>query len=221
MILNYPNSTDNNFDLYKYLIENINSTINYINLNLDDDIIIENNIFGYIFLGIDIINLEKYENLIFFSSNENQIIFSNYTIEKNEIIKFNFLGLNYNAFNCNIIYRYKVTEPNSTIYDDYAEIASGNAEMPLIKEEYFGRLSYYNIYLNESLSTNCKYINCALCLDKNRSFCIVIKYDFIFDNNFTNFEYVKDEKTTELENVEKTTLFQKIISISKNKIIFN
>ena len=49
------------------------------------------------------------------------------------------------------------------------------------KEEYIGKLTYYNIILNETLTVSCNNINCDLCFDKNTSFCIICNVFFIFE----------------------------------------
>jgi len=48
MLFSYPNSTDNSSDLYEFLKNNYNSTINDFSVNLENEVRIENNIFGYI-----------------------------------------------------------------------------------------------------------------------------------------------------------------------------
>ena len=52
MILGYPNSTDNTSNLYQFLLDNNNLTINDFYINLTQYILIENNLFGYIFSGV-------------------------------------------------------------------------------------------------------------------------------------------------------------------------
>ena len=62
MIFNYPNSTDVNFDLINHLL-NTDETISSINVNLSNYVKIENNIFGYIFKGIKIIEIPEKINI--------------------------------------------------------------------------------------------------------------------------------------------------------------
>ena len=121
MIFSYSNSTDINFDLYQYLLDNYNSTINDFSINLEDYVKIENNIFGYIFNGILIKEIINCYNLQLFSSISNKTIYSNYTLDKNETIKINFIENNFSSFNCNLHYSYIITEPNLQDYDEYPE----------------------------------------------------------------------------------------------------
>ena len=82
LILGYPNGTDKNFYLYEYLLDNINSTINYIDINLENEIRIENNIFGYIFYDIFIMRLINCDYLNFISTTNNKKIIPNYNYKK-------------------------------------------------------------------------------------------------------------------------------------------
>ena len=55
-IFNYPNGTDNNLDLLDYLLNAQKDTNNF-TINLSNNIIIENNIFGYQIIGIQILDI--------------------------------------------------------------------------------------------------------------------------------------------------------------------
>ena len=214
MIFSYPNSTDKNFSLYSYFFES--SNINNINIDLKNEVRIENNIFGYIFSGIKIQNLTNCENINLTSNLNNKGINSNYTLKKNEILKLKFK--NYDRFYCNLFYRYIITEPELEEYDKYPYYIdeyneSSEIDMYFNKEEYIGRLTYYNIFLNESLSNDCKVSNCNLCLKNNRNFCIVCKY------NFTSF---KDGSKNCLDNVKKIggiEIFTRELKQSKEELI--
>jgi hypothetical protein len=58
MLFSYHNSTDGSFDLYEFLINN-NSTIKDFSVNLENEVKIENNIFGYVFDSILIQNISN------------------------------------------------------------------------------------------------------------------------------------------------------------------
>ena len=120
MILSYPNSTDKECNLYEYFKNNTNSTINDFRINLEDEMRIENNLFGYIFSGIVLTNFENCNNPAFISSLYNKNIGSIYSLQKNEKLKLSFNPNNiYSSFNCSFQYYYKVTEPDKKEYDDY------------------------------------------------------------------------------------------------------
>ena len=184
LIFNYPNSTDYSLSLIQNLLLNSNHSDIYI--NLEKGTRIENNIFGLVFSGIIISHLENCGNLKLTSSISGDIINPNYTLSKDESIKLDFNN-NYTKFICNIQYNYIVTEPELKCFDAYPKNYSGHNETPeefnTIKDKYIGRLNYYNIILNESLTTDCKDVNCELCLEKRNSSCIICKYNFTFSND--------------------------------------
>ena len=184
LIFTYPNSTDTNFYLDKYLYNYTSN--NNISINLTNEVRIENNLFGYIFSGIEIYDLFNCDNLYFYSSFNNHTIIKNYSLEKNEIIKLDIVvneTSNYNNFTCILKYKYKITEPELSQYDKYPNYTSNNFKNYkeiLEKEVYIGRLTYYNIILKENLTVNCNIRNCALCFMKNKSYCIICKYNYTY-----------------------------------------
>ena len=99
----------------------------------------------------------------------NNSIYINYTLVENEIIKLEFSGKNYNSFICNLQYNYKVIEPENE-YNVYLNETDGDNETYIQKEEYIGRLTYFDIILKENLSTECNNKNCDLCFMSNKSF---------------------------------------------------
>ena len=188
LIFSYPNSTDNNVDLIPKIFQVSNNSDIFINLE-NEPIRIENNIFGYIFSGISIYALEDCDYLNLISSISNNTINPNYNLKKNESIKlsFNKKYSIYNEFMCNLQYSYKITEPNLECYDKYPKFIDGdneiNDEFEATKEEYIGRLTYYNISLNESLTRECEDTNCELCLQNNPLFCVLCKYNSTFSKD--------------------------------------
>ena len=185
-------------DLYEFLINNYNLTIKDFNVNLENEVRIENNIFGYVFDGISIQNIYNCLNPQLISSSNNNIII-NTTLSKNESIKLKFNENNYSSFNCKIEYIPILTEPDLITYDQYPIHIEGQNETTndnFKKEKYYGKLTYYNIYLSKSLSDNCIDANCHLCLDQNKSFCITCKYNFTFESS-TKEKYCNDNIYTE------------------------
>ena len=190
LIFSYPNSTDKDLYLNKYLYNYISNFS--ININLTKEVRIENNLFGYVFSGIEINDLFNCDNLQFFSISTSNIIYPNYTLEKNELINLKLVvknSSNFDNFTCIIKYRYKVTEPDLEEYDKRVNKSDDNFPSSYIpaleKGEYFGRLTYYNIILNESLTVICNDTNCDLCFLKNISYCIICKYNFTYFDDGT------------------------------------
>ena len=58
MIISYPNKTDSYFDIINYIKKN-KTPISYLSINLIENMTIDNNIFGYIYNGIKIHNVNK------------------------------------------------------------------------------------------------------------------------------------------------------------------
>ena len=195
LVFSYPNSTDSYFYLNRFLYNYTSN--NNININLTKEVRIENNIFGYIFSGIEVYDLFNCDNLNFYSSINDKTIMKNYTLGKNETIKLDIVLnniSNFNNFTCILKYRYKITEPNLTQYDKCTYDINNNFESnyneTLEKEEYIGRLTYYNIILNATLTDNCNNTSCALCFMKNVSYCIICKYNYTyFEDGTKNCSY--------------------------------
>ena len=177
LIFSYPNGTDYNLDLMQKLLQH--SNISDIDINLANYTKIENNIFGFIYSGIIIYELNNCDNIELYSFISKNIITQNYFLEEDEIIKLDFKDnyTKFTKFNCNIQYSLKV-KPDLECYDRYPKTSDGdnitNEEFNTTnEEEYIGRLTYYNITLNESLTTKCEEPNCELCLQNNT--CITSK----------------------------------------------
>ena len=150
LIFSYPNSTDGYLNINQYLEENEGNTIDDININLTNNIKIENNIFGYIFSSINIVDLIGCDNLKLKSSSDNNIITKSYNLSENEIIKISFISNYKKSFNCSIYFRYIITEPSySENKKYYVDILPEGVEYEEIynshKIEYLGRISIYKI----------------------------------------------------------------------------
>ena len=230
LIFSYPNSTDNNLYLNNYL-KDYKSNNNNININLTKEVRIENNIFGYIFSGIEINDFYNCDNLYFYSNLTKNKIIENYNLSKNEIINIDITvnnKSNFDNFTCILKYRYKITEPELENYDKYTNYTetnfNSNYNETFEKKEYLGRLTYYNIILNETLTINCNDTNCALCFNLNKSYCIICKYNYTYfddgtkncSSNFDNIIIINDieiiEKKLEENKEELVEIIPKFIS---------
>ena len=209
IIFSYPNGTDYTFDIEKYLLDNNNMTINNLVFDLHDYIIIENNIFGYIYKTILIQDISGYENIKLFSSiNSNEEIVVHKSFEENEKIILKALKTenDYGLINCKLEYIYKIIEPELNIYDTYPNNIEGDDDSGYFtKNEYIGRLTYYNIKLNNILSTSCDDKNCTLCLKNPSTYCIQCKYNYtqsIYYNNQYYKTCIHEEETNEITEKE-------------------
>ena len=143
MILSYGNSTDDYLDLNNYLL-NHNETNNHnIIIELKNNIKIENNIFGYIYSHIQIIDKINCNNISLISSTNNLIeTIYNLQINENIILNLDFSNNQYYPINCTLKYRYVITEPELDEFDDYCKIKNtdilkDNAKENFIKQKYW------------------------------------------------------------------------------------
>ena len=199
ILFSYPNATDYTLDLEKYLFDNNGISINNLTIDLKDHIIIENNIFGYIYDSISIQNMKDCQSLELFSSeNPTEEIRVNKDLHKNEKILLNLKKTEnvYENINCTLEYVYKVTEPEIDVYNNYTSNMEGDDDSDsFTKDIYTGRLTYYGIILNRELSTNCENNDCVLCLKNQNDFCITCKYNFTLSQDNNKNCYHLDEET--------------------------
>ena len=237
IIFSYPNSTDYNKNIVDELfdkneiLENLN-----LSLNLGNIVKIENNIFGLIYSKIIIKAIEDCDNIRMISSTKNTNIINGYELEKEEDINITFN--NNDIFNCSIWYIYEITLPDYNEFEKYPEhinISYGNDNEEIFnnyKQAYSGRLSYYNLYLNDKLTKSCD-DECGLCYDNKKKLCITcsnnnytiktdqsgIKYKFCSgqENEETEESLISDKLTYEkIENIEtdkKNCTIEEIISL--------
>ena len=150
MIFSYPNSTNAYLNINDYLRENSGKTIDNISINLTNYIKIENNIFGYIFSKIEIVNLIGCDSISLKSKINNNNINKDYELSKNELLKIEFRN-NIVSFNCSIYFRYVVDEPDYSDYQNYYidDVLSTEFDYESKynnnKKEYKSKISFYNI----------------------------------------------------------------------------
>ena len=188
IFFSYPNSTDEDFEVSEYLFNNNDIVIEALEIDLKNYIKIENNIFGYIFNGIQIFNISNYNIIKLYSSKDDNIINDNYILKKDETIRIKFENNNYHIDNCSFFYHYIITEPEREIYDSYPsqiviDFGDDNEEyFNSQKKEYIGRTSYFNIYLKDNLDIECNK-SCNLCLKDKPDFCITCNNNYYFEFN--------------------------------------
>ena len=210
IFFSYPNSQDRNDNIVEEIFEQNN--LPFI-LNLSKYVSIDNNIFGLIYSKIIIENIDNCNTIKLISSITNlEISSSYYELKNDEFINITFE--NYDFFNCTIAYFYEATEPDYETYENYPEkidVTYGN-----YSEEYFynktkkypGKLSYYNLYLNDTLTDECD-DNCILCYDNSEKNCIVCKYNYSIETE-TDINGIKGKVCLNQENkeTEKVTEMQ-------------
>ena len=182
MMIGYPHKDDDKFDVINYLLLDNNNSIENITLDLSENMIIDNNIFGYVYDGIKIKNIENSGYIYLVSSTSNKIInnLTNNELDKNEKIRIEFENNIYNKSEYKLEYSYIVTEPEYKEFEKYpinnsTKYGSDNEEIfNAQKRKYIGKLIYYYIILSEDLTIDCKNLSCALCFVNNIS-CITYR----------------------------------------------
>ena len=186
IIFGFPNSTDFSLDITDYL-----SNLNIIKINFKEKCTIENNLFGYVYEGIKIINISdgykllSFENKIEIKKNDTLYDEGNAELQLTKDLNVNEKG--------RIIYTMVVTEPNYNTFikyceeiNDYCGSDCSDEEGYFIKNLYEGRNSYFDIIIDSNtITNNCQEINenCVVCL-KTSNICIVCKYSYeIIENN--------------------------------------
>ena len=184
IIFNYPNSTDEDYDLINNLYIT-NKKIENFSFNLEKEIKveIENNIFGYNFEGIKIINYPENINLIYADNNSD--IIKNKVLERNKNISIIFESNSFYKKNIYIIEYSAILKDNYESIDNLTENLDYkndfNESEFFISEEFTGKTSYFKIVIKENLTKDCYNDSCYLCYDKNINYCIICKYNYSFN----------------------------------------
>ena len=167
MFFSYPNSTDTTINLEDLLFKDNLQSIDDVEIDLRNLLIIENNIFGLIFSNVIIDQITINGDYTLYSSKDKlKEIENNCILEEDENIKIKYNGNEnyYPTLNIVIQYYFNITEPELNIYNTYPEDEQGDNDDDLFEsDQYAGRLTYYNIQLNNQLTSECNNINCALC----------------------------------------------------------
>ena len=186
IFFNYANNTDINFDIIEYIYKDNKNIENDIIINFEDYLIIQNNLFGYVFKGTKIISFSDKINLI---KGENKTI-NNEIINPGELLQLKIKnnGL-YIKANYTIQYAFILTEPNYGTPNDYLLYIGDNLGNRIKderhyyqKHEYIGKTSTFNIIIRESLTNSCSEDICSLCYITENT-CITCKYTFAYNEN--------------------------------------
>ena len=181
ILFSYPNSTEYTINLIDHLKE-YNHTFP-LNEILDNQIKIDNNIFGLIVKGIKILSYPKNNKEIIislYSYIKEVIVNENDFINKNEEIQFHFPDPEISGGRYIIEFRPVVTEPSFDKFNSYCEIDSDYGDLKeekkeFKKSEYIGKTGYIYIVVQQPLTNNCKDENCFYCLQNSQDNCTFLK----------------------------------------------
>ena len=188
IIFNFPNITDDqnsNILEYVYLTNNNFDNFSFI---LDENIScnIENNIFGYEYQGIKILNYPENTTLIYTNS-KIQVEKYTFLIEKENLSLIFETKDEYKGMNYTIEYAYAVKEPDYSKlnnYISYIDNTYGNSfEMYYYEpKEYIGKAAYFNLSIKENLTSYCN-DKCILCYESDINYCVICKYNYTFNGD--------------------------------------
>ena len=201
ILFSYPNCSDTSIDFIEYLSNNTMNVSDF-EINLTDYFKIDNNIFGYIFKLIKIINIFQNCNLKLIKKLDNTIISSNFELKENEILKLSYDETEILKGDYKIEYVGVATEPELYDFEKYPEDIDINYQQNdmyngIEEPIYTGKASYYIIKVVEDLSSDCLN-DCQLCYKNNKT-CIYKSDDIITESiSITNEQ--TEEKTNEITN---------------------
>jgi hypothetical protein len=185
IIFSYSNSSAySNLDIIHDIYFSNKYIENDFSFNLEENnVIIENNIFGFVFKGIKIINIPNDITLI--NSTNKNIISNESTISKDVNISLIFNTHDkYVAKNYVIEFAYALTEPNYDELSNYineTDITHGILNEKDLYEynEYIGKSSFYTLIVSEDLLKNCSKEECSLCFSNDT--CVICSYNYTFN----------------------------------------
>ena len=174
IVFNYPNGTDFNLDLLDYLSNDKKDTNNF-TINLSNNIIIENNIFGYQIIGIKILDIAGDIDLKY--SKNKTIISKNDIILKDDDIQIFIPEQNYESKNSKIEYAGIVKGSDYNNFFEYINKSqyinmAGFSEEYYSQKEFIGKSLYYNILIKKDLTHDCNMEKCSLCPSDRPEVCI-------------------------------------------------
>jgi len=225
MIFGYPNGTDFEINIIDDLLINNNSTIDNLTIDMSEYLQIDNNIFGYVYDGIEINDITSLDYIFLVSSISNKIFGfeENQVVSKEEKIKINFTNNYYFKSEYNFVFSYIISEPEYEEYDYYpinVTISYGNDNKEIFdnnKNKYKGKLINCRIYLYESLTKECE-TNCDLCFTNKT--CITYKPIMEISTISESIEFAKSDtseiyETSKITDITETTQITTIPKISE------
>ena len=175
ILFNYPNYTDINIDVIKYMLEK-----NQIMIDFNEIATIENNIFRYEIKSLFFKKMNCSDFLFISNKTKDLLIENELLLNKDEKIKVLLTKNEHKKRICTMEFSSIITENTleklEQIIDKINNSYGDNFEDKYHTQiEYIGRTSYINFNINKDISTNCNDNNCELCILENKTFCILFK----------------------------------------------
>ena len=215
IIFSYPNSTDLSLEITHFLLNNNETSINNITIDIKKLCLIENNIFGLEFKGFKIIEIfSNLNDAYLISSSDNKKISKDQILLLNESLNL-FIQKNNNVyikFTYGIKYSCLASEPSYEEYNDYAIYIEDtfNKGKSIFKNElYYGRYTFYNFSLNNQLTDEGCNKGCGLCYYIHKNKCITcelgLEFELLVDSKICFAEQLSTELITNSIESEKIT----------------
>ena len=193
LIFGYANGTDGNIDIDKYFNDNIENNNNLVS-DITNNVIIDNNIFGYEVIKDRIKLVYIPESLLFYNKvNENTLLTNEDILEKNYILKNNENANDNN--NAYLEYQIMLSEPD---YDSFNNQASSIINCSFDNNEFVDEREFYNkkifygrtntLYFLANISCHEYCLTCnELGLSDNAQKCLSCKeqYNYFYPKNFS------------------------------------
>ena len=190
-ILSYGNTTD--YPIINDFLLKLDLNQNYNPLNLEENIIIENNLFGYEYVGTKIISVpDKNETGLFIMNSQNKKeIRINDTLYHNSII-FSYVANNSIIEGEYIIEFTPIVNEKNSLLDEHSnlnKIIGTNENQNSFSKNYTGRHGQFIFYITNHDDFYC-HQNCYSCykrrISDDEQFCAICQENFYFIENTNN-----------------------------------
>ena len=193
IFLSYPNNTKNNIEInfIEYAFDN---NKNYMMVNLTENFIIENNIFGYNFSEVRVIECTLENGIEYYHGFTNEFwdLDEDYIYNPLEdIIKIDLTNYEFYEIQIKFDFIVEIKTPDEfsefNKYCDKINDTLGNRNDEKSYNQFIRNLYRMNYYINinQDLSKKCDDPNCILCLGNHRDYCLVCRtniYEVYHDN---------------------------------------
>jgi hypothetical protein len=215
IIFSYPNSTDFSLEITHFLLNNNETNINNLTIDITKLCLIENNIFGLVLTGFKIIQVYSNSNDVYLlSSSDNKNISKGQLLSLDDSLNLYIQKNNnvYDKFTYGIKYSCVASELSFKEYNNftiYVQDKLNKGQSKFTQEVYYGRYTFYNFSLNNQLIDEGCNKGCELCYYLNKNKCITcelgLEFEIFADNKICFIEQTSTELISNSIESETTT----------------